>query len=200
MPVQIAQPLIADRSDDDLTALAARVRQERGAFDDLARRVRGRVVAWARRLLPDPDDAEDVAQVVLLRLTTQLDRFDHRSRFETWLYRVTKNVALMSVRRDRRREGLLASHSVLVVPYETEDRSEETARLASLVRAYLDELTDRQRQVFMMADVQGMNSTEIGKRLGISPNTVRGVLRSARRTIRIRMLQEHAALVEDLEL
>jgi len=76
--------------DDELTALAGRVRGgNAAAFDELARRVRDRVRQWARRVVADDDDAEDVAQLVLVQLHQRIGEFEGRSRFATWLYRVT---------------------------------------------------------------------------------------------------------------
>lgn len=184
-------------SEDELSSLATRAKRgSGGAFDELAGKARGRIRRWASRVVGDPDDADDVAQLVLIRVAERLPSFDGRSRFSTWLYQVTRRVALNRARTDRRRRGILerserlgemASGSAVV--------DDGVDRLVALVRAYYAELTPRQREVFEMADLQELSSVEIARRLGIDPSTVRVLLLQARRTIRRRMLAEHAALV-----
>ena len=184
--------------DDELASLAARARSgNSGAFEELAARVRGRVARWAGRVVRDPDDADDVAQLVLMRVATRLSSFDGRSRFSTWLYRVTRSVALNRVRTEQRRRSILdrTAADEPVVSIDT-DAEQDVGRLVEIVRAYYGELTPRQREVFSMADFQGLSAVEIAKRLEIDSSTVRVLLLQARRTIRRRMLQDHAALLE----
>jgi len=194
MDVHALEPVIED---DELASLAARARSgNSGAFEELAARVRGRVTRWAGRVVRDPDDADDVAQLVLMRVATRLSSFDGRSRFTTWLYRVTRSVALNRVRTEQRRQSILnrlpAEESVVWIDATAE---QDVHRLVDLVRAYYGELTPRQREVFSMADFEGLNAVEIAKRLEIDASTVRVLLLQARRTIRRRMLQDHPALL-----
>ncbi|HKS07813.1 MAG TPA: RNA polymerase sigma factor [Gemmatimonadaceae bacterium] len=191
--------------DDELTALA---RQARGgsaeAFDALARRVRDRVRAWAERVTRDSDDADDIAQLVLLKVHARLERFEGRSRFGTWLYRVTRNVAFNRMVKERRREDLRAEHTAhapdAVDPVEVGSPEQDAAQLAGLVRLYHTELPRRQREVYELADLRGLNSEQIAVKLGITASTARGLLMKARRKIRARMLESHAHLLEDYTL
>ena len=195
MDVHALEPVIED---DELASLAARARSgNSGAFDELAARVRGRVTRWAGRVVRDPDDAEDVAQLVLMRVATRLSSFDGRSRFTTWLYRVTRSVALNRVRTEQRRQSILdrTTPPDPVVTIDA-DAEQDVDRLVDLVRAYYGELSPRQREVFSMADFEGLSAAEIARRLAIDSSTVRVLLLHARRTIRRRMLQDHPALLE----
>jgi RNA polymerase sigma-70 factor (ECF subfamily) len=184
-------------NDEELASLAARAKSGNGrAFDELAAKVRDRVARWAARVVGDADDADDVAQLVLLRVAEKLPSYEGRSRFSTWLYQVTRRVALNRVRADERRRVILARSAIERVPIETPSSDADSARLVSLVRAYYAELTPRQREVFELADLREMSGAEIARRLGIDAATVRVLLLQARRTIRRRMLQDHAALLE----
>ena len=73
----------------------------------------------------------------------------------------------------------------------------DDSKLAQLVLRYFDELPARQREVFELADIQGLSAPEIGVRLGMKPVTVRANLFKARRTIRQRMLAHHSKLLEE---
>jgi len=183
-------------NDDELASLAARAKSGNGrVFDELAAKVRGRVARWAARVVGDADDADDVAQVVLMRVAERLPTFEGRSRFSTWVYQVTRRVALNRVRTEERRRAILA-RSATDHTIEHAESEAELTRLVELVRAYYAELTPRQRQVFEMADLREMSGAEIARRLGIEAATVRVLLLQARRTIRRRMLRDHAALLE----
>lgn len=195
--------LVIDESRDDaeLTTLAAQARGgSASAFDELARRVRSRVRRWAGRLVGDGDDAEDVTQLVLLRLHARIGDYEGRSRFTTWLYRVTRNLALDHRRIAERRRALLAPEatraSASVAP-DAAAADDDAARLARLVQAYFTELPPRQREVFEMVDLRGRAPSEIAAELGVAPSTVRVLLLKARRTIRSRMLAEHPRLLEE---
>lgn len=196
-------PVTDLREDDDLAGLVGRARSGSvGAFDALARRVRDRVQRWARRLTHDEDDAEDVAQLVLLRLHARVAEFDGRSRFTTWLYRVTTNIALSRRLTETRRSAILGRTELEAATAgdDAGDVGDDTARrLAELIHRYFEQLPPRQREVFELSDVRGQNSTEIAARLGVTPSTVRGLLLKARRTIRLRMLEHHSQLLKEYE-
>jgi len=194
-------PISQPDEDDILGALVARATQgSSGAFTELASRVRSRVRDWAARVVHDDDDADDVAQQVLLKLHMRLREFEGRSRFTTWLYRMTLNTALNRRRVDRRRANLLlriTPQSTTVTP-ETDVR--ESDRIAALVRACLDELSHRERQVFEMADLKGVATGEIAARLNLEPVSVRAALSRARKRIRLRMMEQHRYLLEEYDL
>ena len=208
--------LTIDESREDVEL--ARLAREAGggradAFERLAARVRGRVRAWALRLTRDADDAEDVAQDVLLKLHEMRGaggaadglegHFAGRSRFTTWLYRVTRNVALDRRRTAARRAALLAARDAMGAAEAASARepdlvAEDAERLARLVERYLGALPARQREVFEMVELRGRSAVEVAAELGIEPSTVRVTLLKARRAIRARMLAEHPHLLEEL--
>src|SRR6186713_1805308 len=194
-------PISQPDEDDILGALVTRATQgSSGAFTELASRVRSRVRDWAARVVHDDDDADDVAQQVLLKLHLRLREFEGRSRFTTWLYRMTLNTALNRRRVDRRRANLLlriTPQSTTVTP-ETDVR--ESDRIAALVRACLDELSHRERQVFEMADLKGVATGEIAAKLNLEPVSVRAALSRARKRIRLRMMEQHRHLLEEYDL
>ena len=194
-------PISQPDEDDILGALVTRATQgSSGAFTELASRVRSRVRDWAARVVHDDDDADDVAQQVLLKLHLRLREFEGRSRFTTWLYRMTLNTALNRRRVDRRRANLLlriTPQSTTVTP-ETDVR--ESDRIAALVRACLDELSHRERQVFEMADLKGVATGEIAAKLNLEPVSVRAALSRARKRIRLRMMEQHRYLLEEYDL
>ena len=195
-------PISQPDEDDVLGALVGRAKQgSAAAFAELAGRIHARVRHWAARVVRDDDDADDVAQQVLLKLHLRIREFEGRSRFSTWLYRMTVNTALNRRRVDRRRtelmRGTAESPATQMPDIAAHDEQE---RLSALVRACISDLSDREREVFEMADLKGTSTTEIAAKLGLQPVSVRATLSRARRRIRIRMMEQHPHLLEEYDV
>lgn len=185
---------------EGLEALVYRARSgDEAAFEALARRIHPRVHRWALTRTGSADDADDVTQAVLLRLHRKLDEFEARSRFTSWLYRVTMNEAIDQLRArgawERMKEGVAADALPAAPPPGVEGVGE--ARLVALVRTFFRELPDRQREIFDLVDLQGLEPAEVAEMLAMNRNTVRVHLFRARKTIRSRILEGHPALAED---
>jgi len=172
---------------------------DEGAVERLLVRFRDRIHRWAARYTHDADDADDVAQEVMVGLRDRVKRFDQRRPFAAWLYVLTRRVALSTQRTESRRRELLASF----VPDADEpaaDRqgsTENSEALTALVLGYFDALPPRQRQVFEMAELRGMPHADVARELGMQASTVRAHLFKARASIRSRLLQDHEALVRE---
>lgn len=171
---------------------------EPAAFDELVRWCYPRVRRWALVRTGDADEAEDITQDVVVGLRERVTQFEGRSRFATWLFRITANAAGARARREARRLRLLGRRSA--VPGEDEEQRRLAAlhgeMVAGLVRALLVELPERQRQVLDLADLQGFEAGEIAEMLEIDAATVRGHLMRARRVLRGRILAEMPELRE----
>jgi RNA polymerase sigma-70 factor, ECF subfamily len=139
----------------------------------------------------------DVAQDVLISLDQRVRRFRGTSRFSTWLFAVTRNVALSRRRRESRRAEILQRHAMLAVATTDDSVDHDAARIAALVLEYFDRLPRRQRQIFERADILGMSPADIARELGMQQVTVRAHLFKARRTIRERMLANHERLLRE---
>ena len=192
------QSSVIGGDDGDLPSLVDEVRSGKpAALERLIARVQSRVRGWAVRFTGDEDTADDVAQQVLIGLDRRVQRFDGASRFTTWLFAVTRNVALSERRRTERRAALVTEHEALALAQSSRAADPDAARLAALVVQYFDALPRRQRQIFELADLRGLTPTEIAARLGMEPVTVRGHLFKARRAIRAKLLEHHERLLEE---
>jgi RNA polymerase sigma-70 factor (ECF subfamily) len=188
--------------DDAVAPLVARAQGgDAAARDELLRACHATVYRWALVQTGDPDDADDVAQDVLMRLYTRLDRYAGRSRFTTWLYQVTRNASRGWGRRigSRLRLATRAAHGARVAPLAPNDPVERahTAQVGEIVMRLFTELPARQREVFHLADLEGFTPAEIAERLRMNPVTVRAHLFRARRALRARILERHPELAED---
>ena len=174
---------------------------ETAAREELLMRCHGTIRRWARVLTDDQDEAEDVAQEVLIRVALRLDRYAGRSRFTTWLYQVTRNTALGLRRRVTRRLRLIGALTAGAERRETDDpqRQAEASHVRSVVTELFQELPLRQREVFYLVDIEGHDAVEIAPRLGLRPVTVRAHLFRARRTLRGKILARHPEIAEEYE-
>ncbi len=191
--------MVGKGDDGDLPSLVEGARSGRPAsVERLVARVQDRVRAWAARFTDDSDAADDVTQEVLIGLERRVKRFDGASRFSTWLFAVTRNVALSQRRRDQRRAMLLErrfeGEGVVVG---TTEHDPDAVRLAELVVQYYDALPRRQRSIFEMVDLRGMAPAEVARELGMEQVTVRAHLFKARRAIRARMLEQHERMLKE---
>lgn len=180
-------------SDQETLELARRAgKGEREALGRLASALRPLICRWALVITGDPDDAEDVAQLVLMKMAGSMEDFDGRSKVTSWVYRITRNASLDHVRRrgrDRRladRLGRLAQAAAPRIEDPLDDI--EMKRTVGLIRTLLGELPLRQREVFDLVDLQGLKPREAADMLEMNPNTVRVHLLRARRTMRREML------------
>jgi len=173
---------------------------ERSAFDNLVRRYYGQIYRWAVARTGDPDDADDVTQETLLRLHRHLPDFDGRSRFSTWLYQVTRSASADLYRKRTRRARLFARvkrESATAIDPRGAAAATDERRASDLVKAFLEQLSDRQREVFDLVDLQGFRTVEVSAMLEMEPVTVRSHLFRARKAIREKILESYPELVED---
>ena len=168
------------------------------AFERLARHVRAQVTAWAGAITGDRDDAEDIAQLVLLRLHERVAEFEGRSRFTSWLYRIVRNVSFARERVVRRRRALLERH-VPELRADTDAPAPPGTDIRALAERSLDGLPEAHRMVFERVDLEGKRVIDVAAELRLNPVTARGYLLRARRAIRLRILAEHPEILKEFE-
>jgi RNA polymerase sigma-70 factor, ECF subfamily len=170
---------------------------EAHAFDRLGSALLPRIRRWAGAHVDSADDADDIAQDVLVKAHRMLGDFAFESRFTTWLYAITRRAAADWYRKRSRRARLSAGRLTLVEAVEAPVSATDQQRLTERVLAEFRRLPNRQREVFDLADLQGKMLNEIAELLEMNPTTVRVHLHRARASIRTRILQSDPALVED---
>jgi RNA polymerase sigma-70 factor (ECF subfamily) len=161
---------------DDRTLIDAAQAGDRRALDALLRRHQDRIYAVCRRLAGNDADALDATQEALIAVVRGLPRFDHRSAFSTWVYRVATNACLDELRRRSRRPltGLDTEVAEATGAFHDDDPSLDTS-LAD--RLDLDEallaLPQDFRAPVVLRDQLGLDYAEIAEVLDIPPGTVR---------------------------
>jgi RNA polymerase sigma-70 factor (ECF subfamily) len=160
--------------------IVAAQRGDRDAFAELVSLHQRRAYAVARAITATHEDAEDAVQEGFLHAYRALDRFRPEQAFGAWLHRIVANAALDIGRRRRVRDADSLSDSVALPFRDPAEQDELRRRLA----AGLEELSQRQRSVIVLHDVEGFTHGEIGTMLGIPEGTARSDLHHARAALR----------------
>jgi RNA polymerase sigma-70 factor (ECF subfamily) len=189
-----------------LADLRAAKPQKEAALEDLhAIILRGLPYALSRWLSPASPrfDAltEEVAQDTLLHVLDQLDSFEGRSQFTTWVYKIAIRIALTELRRKRWQDASLdeivdneeapAPGRILADARATPEQSAVRADILSRVRRVIDEeLTERQRRALLLLALQGMPMEEAARHLKTNRNALYKLLHDARLRLKTRLERE----------
>ena len=186
--------MTADRTPEQVLVMKAQL-GDQDAFRQLVEQYQGLVYTLAKRMLNDPQDAEDVSQEVFLSAWKALPTFRMDAKLSTWLYRLTVNAATDQLRRRKKTESTMTlddeEHPVDLPdptpgPQEQAERSERADR----VRTALAQLTENHRRILVLREVNGLNYDEIAEVLELTPGTVKSRLARARRELREKLLAQ----------
>lgn len=186
---ETAQVLQSSLRDEEVVE---RVRAgEIGLFEILMRRYNERLYRVARSIVRDDREAEDVMQDAYVRAFAHLDQFRGDAAFATWLTKIGVYEAFARVRKDRRFVGLddVDGHdrhrceSIARSRASPEDEASND-ELRALLEAAIAALPESHRTVFMLREVEGLDTAETADCLGVSPESVRVRLHRARAMLR----------------
>lgn len=180
--------------------LTERAKQgDQDAFAQLVEANQNRIYTLTCRMTGNPEDGADLAQEAFLRAWRTLPSFHGESSFSTWLYRLTSNLCIDFLRREKRRSAAVTAVSLddegSPLPADIPDRSGDPQREAErretreLVGQALMKLSDEHRQVLVLRELDGLSYTEIAHRLSLSEGTVKSRIARARIALRNILLE-----------
>lgn len=205
MPQTIDQSTASPRPTPpaDDAALLERLRAgEDAAFEELVRTYSPRLLAVARRIVGNDEEARDVIQDAFLNAFRSLKSFQGDARLSTWLHRIVVNSALMKLRTRRRKpeepiEPLLPvfqSDGKYAEKFTSwGDRADELlsrAETQEVVRQKIDALPESFRTVLVLRDIEELDTEETAQLLDTTPNAVKIRLHRARAALRT-LLEPH---------
>ena len=169
------------------------------AFETLVSRHQERVYRLALRMMGTESDAQEVVQDALLSAWRNLDRFEGKAQFSSWLYRIAANAALMMLR-SRRRHPQVSIEDVVMEGSDDPgidgfgaggddwskrpDDQLQSTELRNAIQSAVDDLPEAARTVFLVRDVEGLSTEETAEMLGLSVPAVKTRLHRARLTLR----------------
>jgi len=177
-----------------------------GAFNQVVQAYRKRILGTIARLIGRAEDVEDVGQEVFLRLYFSLDQLRTAEVFEPWLYRLTVNAAYDHLRRQRRRQESrmsdLSEQQVMMADASEggKRRSEEQrrTRVRELVQSLLEKVSEEDRILLTLKEVEGLSLKELEKIYHVSENALKVRLFRARQRV-LKAYESHEARAEQPE-
>jgi RNA polymerase sigma-70 factor (ECF subfamily) len=173
--------------DPQVLALIARVKQkDEAAFKELVERYKTQVAGLAFKMVGDYEDAKDISQIVFVKTFYNLKSFDPKKKFSTWLFRITVNAAIDYWRRYKKHkhEDLEEAEGTPIgvglspeAVYFRKDASER-------IKKALEVLSPKQRSIFVLRDMEGLDITEVATIMNMPQVTVRWYLHRSRIKLR----------------
>jgi RNA polymerase sigma-70 factor (ECF subfamily) len=184
----------AEASDRDL--LFALRQDDEAALDELIGRKTKPLLQLVSRILGDLEEARDVVQVTFFKVWENRRKFDERWSPNTWIYRIASNLAIDHLRSRRSRERSqepVRQHLRQVADGRAHhDLSRiQQSEVAAIFRELAAALSEKQRMVFLMREVEGLSSPEVAGILGCRESTVRNHLFNARKYLRGELLRRY---------
>ncbi len=166
----------------------------RAAFDELVYRYDKQVLSIAARYVNQAEDAKDIYQEVFVRVYRGLKKFQARSEFSTWLYRITTNVCLTHGARRKKHTHHMHSHDhdgndagdhgALGISEHTSDQHTLNMEISSRVHQAMNALSAQQKLVFTLKHYEGYKLREIADMINTSEGTVKKHLFTATQRLR----------------
>ena len=164
---------------------------EDAAFNQIVQTYRKRILGTISRLIGRPEDVEDVAQEVFLRLYFSLDQLRAPEVFEPWLYRLTVNAAYDYLRKQKRRPESrmadLSEQQVVMADAAVGSRDDaarqQAAGIRDFVQALLSEVSEEDRLLLTLKEVEGLSLKELGEVYSVNENALKVRLYRARQRV-----------------
>lgn len=189
-----ASSTVAPQTDE--SELIARLKSgEPSAYEYVVREMGGRMLAVARRILVDENEAQDAVQDAFVSAFRNIGKFEGGSQLATWLHRITVNACLMRLRKKRRQDevsldGLLPAFrsdgnpAHASSPWRESPTGEEQAELRTQVRDAISKLPDHYRIVLVLRDIEGLDTAQAADLLETTEAAVKIRLHRARQALR----------------
>ena len=168
---------------------------DEAAFVELVTRYQARLVRFAEVTVGSRAVAEEVAQDTWLAVLRGVERFEGRSSFQTWLFRILLNRARSAIGKEQRAgrpddtvDRFDASGAWASPPVPWSDQVDDrmvAEDLAARVQDLLPSLPEHQRQVVILRDVDGVSAEDVASLLGISDGNQRVLLHRGRAKLRV---------------
>ncbi|MDP9169123.1 MAG: sigma-70 family RNA polymerase sigma factor [Acidobacteriota bacterium] len=161
------------------------------AFNQMVSAYRRRILGTISRLIGRPEDVEDVAQEVFLRLFFSLEQLRTPEVFEPWLYRLTVNACYDYLRKSKRRPESrmsdLSEQQVMMADAAAGSKARneelEKRRIRDTVTGLLASISDEDRILLTMKEVEGLSLKELEKVYGVNENALKVRLFRARQRV-----------------
>lgn len=178
MEIQILNEIIDRCNHGDLSAYRAVVEEYQGY-----------AYAVAFRTICDEEDAKDIVQETFIRVWNNLNKYNSTVKFTTWLYTIVTNLCYDKLRSKKRTQAVLLNEADIFMIASTDinenpEKLLTNNELASIIEKFTEELPPKQKMIFVLRDLQGLNIQEVCEILHLSKSSVKTNLVYARKYLR----------------
>ena len=193
----------AEFSAEDKELLEVIERAKKGdqpAFQRMVDKYKTQVASIAYKMVGDYEDAKDISQIVFVKTYQNLVNFDTTKKLSTWLYRITINASIDFIRKHKKHKHELLDN----IFGELKEKKQDVERIyqRSLIKWAIDDsmgaLNPRQRSVFVLRDLEGLDIKEVAQITGMPQATVRWYLHRARSKLRSELAKHHPQLLKKM--
>lgn len=163
------------------------------AFQKIVQKYKAQVAGIAYRMIGDYEDAKDISQMVFVKIYQNLNRFDTSKKLSTWLYRITINASIDFIRKFRKHKFEVLDNVIGQLKEKKNDVEKVYQRglVRLAISEALDGLNPKQRSVFVLRDLEGLDIKEVAQITGMPQATVRWYLHRARAKLRDELIKHH---------
>jgi len=156
----------------------------------------------AKWMLPNSDDSEDAVQDGLLLAYRNLNQFQGRAKFSTWLHRIVINASLAKMRKQKSKpttsidqeasgEETSSIADALIDPRPNPEQKYINDERSRILAEMLEDLPTTSRMLIQLMDIEGLSGREAAQKLGISPSALKARHHRARQSILQKMQEPH---------
>ncbi|HVP35575.1 MAG TPA: sigma-70 family RNA polymerase sigma factor [Terriglobales bacterium] len=189
----------AEKKEEELLGIIKKAQGgDQEAFQEIVQRYKVQVAGIAYRMVGDYEDAKDISQMVFVKIYQNLHRFDTTKKLSTWLYRITINASIDFIRKFRKHKLEVLDN--IIGELKEKKNDVEGVYQRGLIRVAVDEalesLNPKQRSVFVLRDLEGLDIKEVSQVTGMPQATVRWYLHRARAKLRDELIKRHPSILE----
>ncbi len=164
------------------------------AFTAIVEAYHARCIRFARAMLRNPDEAEDMVQETFVRLYRALPRYEERQRFESWLFQILGNCCRTANTAFQRQASRTTRDDEAVerVPSLDDPTSQFDHEWSEAVRRALAEIPDYNREIFLLHYIEGFSYEEVERMTGVKQSALKMRVKRACDVLRARLSEERS--------
>ena len=164
---------------------------DRSAFRIVVQNCQGMVYSLSLKMLADVEEAKDVVQDTFIKVWQNLNSYDERFAFNTWVYTIASRLCLDRLRKVRPIGPTDNDERVFETVADVTDpeRELESREWVSVIKVLADELSGKQKLVFTLSQLEGLDTAQIIEITGLDADQIKSNLYAAKKNIRERLIK-----------
>ncbi len=164
---------------------------ETDAFRAVVKSFQPMIYSLSVKMLADEEEAKDIVQETFIKAWQSIGAYDGRYSFSTWLYTIASRLCIDRIRKLRFSEPLSDDIAVFegYVSDENPERQLESSEWVSVVKVLAGKLSNKQRLVFTLSQLEGFDTEEIMRITGMDATQIKSNLSLARKSVREQLLK-----------